>query len=198
MQSIRLKGTRHMVNAIKKLSLLLLVVFTLVGCGVVLDDGKIVGTWELTSSEFYVYNEIVDSYITYTGSTTEELGDKVPVLGSFFWTKASSVTITFDANGEFFVEAVDDAGDTVKIVDSTFTSWSIDTFENSLTMKVQSSAKVNYGIWSKDFNICIDWPLATPQTMEMLIKSDDFGMESFDITGTGINATMIKGYFTKQ
>ncbi len=188
-----------MVNAIKKLPLLF-VLLTMVCCGVVLDDGKIIGTWELTSSEFYVYNEILDSYITYMGSTTEELAEGVPLLGSFFWTKASAVTVTFDANGEFSVDAVDsETGSEIKIVESTYASWRIDTFDNSLIMKMKKSTKdTNYGVWSDDFETQINWPLATAQSMEMLLKADDFDRETFEITGAGIEAVMMKGYFTKQ
>lgn len=192
-----------------------------VSCGTILDTGKIIGRWKLVTTEFFEYHEGADSYICYSTSTlpvgTTEPSSRQPVLGNFFFSPeiTDNFYIVFndngagaDADGEFLVYFKDSPGASDYIINSSSPGkWKLDSFNNRLTCSIPQAENRDvssdatddgYGIWQTGFFLSNDWPLSSPEKMELLIKSKDAGVEYFNVEGTGVTATMMKGYFEKQ
>lgn len=203
---------------------LTLIISCLVSCGTILDTGKIIGKWKLVTAEFYDYHAGADTYICYSTETLPigetEPSSRQPVLGNFFF--SPKVTENFyivfndngagaDADGEFMIYYKDSPKASDYIINGNNPGkWKLDSFNNRLTCHIPESDSVvtadtgsdatddGYGIWQTEFSFDNDWPLSSPQKMELLIKAKDTNVESFDIQGTGVSATIIKGYFEKQ
>lgn len=197
--------------------LLMIPIIFFISCGTILDTGKIIGKWKLVTTEFFEYHEGADSYICYSTSTlpvgVTEPSTRQPVLGNFFFSPeiTDNFYIVFndngagvDADGEFLVYFKDSPNAADYIINSNFPGkWKLDSFNNRLTCSVTSVADRDatddgYGIWQTGFSFSNDWPLSAPEEMQLLIKSKDAGVDSFDVKGTGVTATMMRGYFEKQ
>lgn len=167
-----------------------------VSCGVILDTGKIIGTWELTKAEYFTYNSITDTYLITNGTedTTPDINQ--PRLSGFFYTTYPLVTMVFSDSGEFSVTATKDT-EKIVIVESISGKWNLDTYNNVLTLSVTSDGTDNYGIWSTGFKFSNSWPLTTQENMQLYIKADDIGSKSIEVYETDIKAISIKGYFKK-
>lgn len=198
--------------------------FFLVSCGTILDTGKIIGKWKLVTAEFIQYHKGADSYISYSTETlpvgVTEPSSRQPVLGNFFFSPeiTDNFYIVFndngsgpDADGEFMVYFKDSPTFPDYIINGHVPGkWKLDSFNNRLTCYVSKNDQIGitdvssdvttdlYGIWQTEFSFSNDWPLASPEKMELLIKAEDANVEKFDVEGTGVFANIMKGYFEKQ
>lgn len=197
---------------------------SLVSCGTILDTGKIIGKWKLVTAEFIQYHEGADSYISYSTETlpvgVTEPSYRQPVLGNFFFSPeiTENFYIVFNDNGsgpevdgEFMVYFKDSPTFPDYIINGHVPgTWKLDSFNNRLTCYVSKNAQIGlpdassdattdiYGIWQTEFSFTNDWPLASPQKMELLIKAKDAKVEKFEVEGAGVFANIMKGYFEKQ
>lgn len=201
--------------------LLIMPIVFFVSCGTILDTGKIIGKWKLVTVEFFEYHKGSDSYICYSTSTlpvgTTEPSSRQPVLGNFFFSPeiTDNFYIVFndngageDADGEFSVYFKDSPSASDYIISGNSPGkWKLDSFNNRLTCSIPQAASTDvssdatddgYGIWQNEFNFSNDWPLSSPEKMELLIKAKDAKIDCFNIEGTGVTATIMKGYFEKQ
>lgn len=195
-----------------------------VSCGTILDTGKIIGKWKLVTVEFFDYHEGADSYINYSTATLPvgetEPSYRQPVLGNFFFSPeiAENFYIVFndngagvDADGEFLVYFKDSPTASDYIINGNNPGkWKLDSFNNRITCKIPKAQEEmipdasadtvddGYGIWQKEFSFSNDWPLSSPEKMELLIKAKDADVDNFNIEGAGVTAIMMKGYFEKQ
>lgn len=197
--------------------LLLIPIIFFVSCGTILDTGKIIGRWKLVTTEFFEYHKGADSYICYSTATlpvgATEPSSRQPVLGNFFFSPeiTDNFYIVFndngagtDADGEFLIYFKESPSASDYIINNNFPGkWKLDLFNNSLTCRIVQAADSDatddsYGIWQTEFSFSNDWPLSSPENMQLLIKSEDAGVDCFDVKGTGVTATMMRGYFEKQ
>lgn len=203
--------------------LLIMPVIFFVSCGTILDTGKIIGRWKLVTADFFEYHNGSDSYICYSTSTLPigitEPSSRQPVLGNFFFSPeiTDNFYIVFndngageDADGEFSVYFKDSPSASDYIISGNLPGkWKLDAFNNSLTCSIPQSEATNvssdatgdddgYGIWQNEFKFSNDWPLSSPEKMELMIKAADVGVDGFAIEGTGVTVTIMKGYFEKQ
>jgi len=173
-----------------------IVLVSFFSCGTIVDNSKILGKWDLFSVEYYQYNSSLDSYKKVTGGGAQTATE--PLKNSFFWSTISGTcTIEFLAGYQFFV-----TNGAVVIVNQNKGKWSLDTFENSLSLVVYQADVVSdpLSIWENGFSLKIFWPLANNNQLELTIDAADFGKEYFDIpvlNGT-IKVKYIKGIFTKN
>ncbi len=185
-----------------KIVLFLFVLLSLTSCGVILDTGKITGAWQLDSTEYYLYNEITDSYTTIFGSRDLSADENTPMIGDFFYSDSLSLIITFDNNGEFTIsEKFTDTLKTNYIVNKPSGTWSIDSYENTISLVVtediRSDYKNKYNLWSTGLNLKKQWPLSDLISMELTITASDIGKDTIPINTTPFKAKSMKGYFKK-
>lgn len=197
--------------------LLIIPIVFFVSCGTILDTGKIIGKWKLVTTEFFEYHKGVDSYVCYSTSTlpvgVTEPSSRQPVLGNFFFSPeiTDNFYIVFndngagvDADGEFLVYFKDSPNASDYIISGNSPGkWKLDSFNNRLTCSIPQvisgdTTNDSYGIWRTEFSFSNDWPLSSPEEMQLLIKSKDADVDYFDVKGTGVTATMMRGYFEKQ
>lgn len=185
---------------IKNVCLISFILLSFVSCGVILDGGKITGNWELKKTEYYLYNEITDSYITFTGRDTTS--DNVPLRSGFFNLNASSVVISFDANGEFTVSGKNKTdGASVFVVHKPSGTWDFDSYENTLSIKVKEEERIEekekYDFWSTGISFKNSWPLADLTSMEIIIKNTDLNKDYIKVYNTNYKVKSMKGFFKK-
>jgi len=183
-----------------KTVLFLIFLLTLTSCGVILDTGKITGAWQLVSSEYYLYNEVTDSYITILGDATTD-GYKTKI-GALFYSDSFNIIMTFDNNGEFTIsEKITDPQTTNYIVNKPSGTWSIDSYENTLSLSVtediRPAFKNKYNFWSSGLTLKKEWPLSDLISMELIITASDIGEDTIAINKTPFKAKSMKGYFKK-
>jgi hypothetical protein len=179
----------------KKILIFMILILSL-SCGVLLDEPKIEGIWTLSGVEFYVYNALLDANKTYVGVNRDDPTGDSPVIGEFFGYKKDTYTIEFKSTGyNFIVTRSDHTPDT--IVDIDRASWSLNTFENSLTLKVKGdNSDANF--WNAGFKLKNYWPLVNNQTLEILIKDSDVGAIYVEMPEGPMRVNSMKGTFTRE
>ena len=188
----------------KKYSFIIMLVviislFIIASCGSLLDSYNLLGTWTLSNVEFYVYNSNLDSIKTYTSTSNAEPDDEHPSIREFFndkdMTGDEEYTIEFEDTDE---ELIIKKGDSVIIVDGPNGSWSVDSFENSISIKIKQDGTSD-NFWKKGFSFKNYWPLANYSTLELTIKAEDIGKSKFsvDLTNDTLDVDVMKGIFTK-
>ncbi|MCG8569079.1 MAG: hypothetical protein MJB14_02960, partial [Spirochaetes bacterium] len=78
---------------------IVLILFSLNNCGTIVDDLKLVGTWELTDAQFYQYNAVLDTYkiIQAVSATSDNSSDEnAPVLNAVFFDTDDSNSYQID------------------------------------------------------------------------------------------------------
>lgn len=183
---------------IRKTLLIIIILFTYLSCGVIIDTGKVAGAWELEKTEYFVYNKITETYKMHKGVKGKKLPLNAAPFGAFFNTNSTKLLLNLSANGEFYI--ADNSDDTTKyIVEQQRGKWKVDSYENHLELKVAKNPDNNdYGIWSSGVNIKNKWPLADLVSMEILITAETIGRKTISVYGTSLEAAYMKGYFTKK
>jgi hypothetical protein len=178
-----------------KFVIILPLLILLFSCGTILDSSKIIGKWSLTSVEYYVYNPEFDSYKKITGLTSSTPGQNQPINGAFFWSTSTSFTLEFLASNQFYV-----SDSQVIIINPTTTSWSLNSYENSLTIKVSQTVPGTDNIWNSGFEIKNYWVLASNTIMEIRIDSKDLGIDhiNIDVANGTLPVKYMKGIFQRQ
>ncbi|MCK4796535.1 MAG: hypothetical protein KAT05_04095 [Spirochaetes bacterium] len=191
------------INLIMK-KMLIFIVLIITSCGVILDPLRILGEWKLDEVEFYVYNEVLDSIKTYTGIDDNSPDTKHPIIGAFFCGGKAAYTIEFEKaspkNRLIIIGDDDDASTDDIIVDLDDGVWSIDTFENSLTIKIDGD-NINSNFWEKGFTIKNYWPMANYDSLELYIEAKDVykNKDTFtiDLSDDTIEVHSMKGIFKR-
>ncbi|OHD13709.1 MAG: hypothetical protein A2086_12280 [Spirochaetes bacterium GWD1_27_9] len=169
--------------------LILIVTLLFLSCGTILDSSKIVGRWELINVEYYQYNEDFDSYKKITAIADVFPDDKKPTRGQFFDVYGKSFIVVFDKLNQFSVTYTSKTNQSgtifCRLVD---TDWSMDTSENSLTIKLKNTPtpdpSTDIVIWKNGLTVKNYWPMSSSDTFEIYIKAKDVGLDYFNITLT--------------
>jgi hypothetical protein len=175
--------------------ILIIIVFS---CGPFVDEVRITGTWKLEDVEFYEYNQSLDSIKVYKG-IGESVPDKDhPIEGEFFCSSDGDYKIDFSRDNNLKITCQHD-NTTDVLVDYTDSSWSIDTFDNSLYFEIDDNNSA-HGFWRRGFELKNYWPLSNYDTLEILIKAEDVGKSYFkiDLTDDTIKIHSMKGIFKKS
>jgi len=185
----------------KKIIIYFLTIF-LISCGPFVDEVRISGSWKLEDVEFYEYKSALDSIKVYTGTSDPYPDEEHPIEGNFFCASEGKYIINFETDNTFTIKwSYDIDGDETEdiLVDSKDSKWTIDTFENSLYLKVKKNS-TSHGFWRKGFEIKCYWPLSNYEKLEILIKARDVDKDHFDIdlTDDELEIDSMKGIFKKD
>ena len=179
-------------------------------CGVILDQTRIVGYWELDAVEFYVQNSNIDAVKTYTGQSDKSPDSTHPMNSEFFGhdeddnTTDRTYIIHFDESNQLEITA-DDGNSTT--TDDTFIAyergeWQLNQFDNSLLIHIRNNknSTLARGIWRDGFKLHLDWPMPDYDTLEIEIKASDVGESCFkvDLSDKTLKVKSMKGIFKRQ
>lgn len=188
--------------------LLIFFILLISSCGVILDPLRIDGTWNLTEVEFYVYNPTLDSIKTLRSKNAENPDDDRPVISEYFGLDGSGTyTITFDSNNKSFSvqrkgnkeNSRTDDDELFTVVDDPFGSWSVNAFENSLSLSVTGDTTDDVKLWKKGFELNNFWPMSDYQTLEILVQDGgSVGPLYVDLKKDTIRILSMKGLFTRE
>lgn len=188
--------------------LLIFLILLLSSCGVILDPLRLDGTWNLSEVEFYVYNPVLDSIKTLHSRNAESPDEDRPVISEFFGLEGSGTyIIIFDSrNKSFSVERKPntendrtDDDEAFEVVKEEFGSWSVNAYENSLSISINGDSGSGATLWTKGFKIKNFWPMTNYQTLEILIQDGgSVGPLYVDLKNETIRILAIKGIFTTE
>ncbi len=143
-------------------------------------------------------------------SVVKALYDKGTISAAeYALASASSVEYMMELaeNGELIVTAktkipgVDESKTKLTIVNASKGDWSIDSYKNTLTIKVKRTDKDEFNFWYDGFKMEIDWPLSSEDTMELVIKDDDVDIDYIPVyykNDVIKKSSRMKGIFKKQ
>jgi hypothetical protein len=183
------------------ISTFFLVLFIFNSCGALLEDLRVIGKWEFSQAEFYAKENSVDALRIYSGINKKEPDKNHPIKYAFFGNDAEKDDYTLEINQDKTIRLIKgDIDATVPDVKIDFMDgeWSVDSYENSLTIKVNENT-TSYGFWRDGFKLKNYWPLKDYSTLEITIKATDAGENYFKIRleDKTILAESIKATFTK-
>jgi len=176
-----------------RVSILVFIIFFIINsCGVILDITKIQGKWDLDSVIFYSYNKDLDSYRAYPSNTSNEFSNYSLPISIFFdnfdmdRTPEHTFQIEFLTSKDFNIVRNNNENDV--FVNSAFTSYILDTFDNSITLKISESAlptdptSDRTSFWrSKNFSFKQYWPMSDYKTLELYLRLEEIGIGAIDI-----------------
>jgi hypothetical protein len=184
----------------------------LFSCGTIVDSSKLIGEWTLTSVNYYTYNEDLDSYKKISGinaavpTTTEPLNrsffcgiDDFDESGVYTWAIEFKKASSDNEKNSFYVTAPNDE----IFISESDSSWELNSYENSLSLKVDATDDVYKSLWetSSGLNMKNYWPLASNTSLEITLDSKDFNREYFNIDLTQdkiLKVKYMKAVFTKS
>lgn len=182
------------------LIILLLCVIFFLSCGVILDQLKLVGKWELYEVNFYVYNEITDSYKKISGINDLTPDNFSPIMGSFFFEKKNKITMELLNNNKFVVKGYNVSSaeeDIISLLDPG--EWTVNIFENSITFKVNPIDKNSSNLWKRGVVIKNYWPFISNTVFKIYVKANDFNQKRFifDLSEDKIDIYSMEAFFKK-
>jgi hypothetical protein len=175
----------------------IIVFFLLDSCGAILEETRIVGKWKLTGAEFYAKESSVDALKIYTGVAKDNPDSSHPIIYAFFCGDKDTYVIDFYQDKT--LKIIRKSEPEYVLVDITDGRWSMDSYENSLTIKIKSNS-TGYGFWQESFKFTNSWPMKNYETLELTLKASDTGRNNFkiDLKNKTIQAESMKATFTKQ
>ncbi|MBN2546318.1 MAG: hypothetical protein JXB50_11010 [Spirochaetes bacterium] len=176
------------------LLIIIIIIFSFFNCGVLLDTVRVEGEWELREAEFYAYNPAINANYTYIGRNKRNPTETQPIIAAFFGISQ----LPEDGEHVFIVDLkrdkrmrIYDKGDDSNIdganyedgiVRSNKGRWSVDNYENTLNLAVNSDDLSTDNLLGKEdfwrkggFKIKNYWPMPNYESLEITIKSTDIG-----------------------
>ncbi len=173
-----------------------IILLLFLSCGAIVDDLRVIGIWNLQNVEFYTYNNELDSTKIYTGINKDYPDQNHPLMSSFFCeTGKASYSIEFDREYKFIIKK----DNTSDIITETYSSWSVDNYNNSLDFEVKPGCLDANGFWLTGFRVINSWPMPNYQTLELTIKAGDLHQNYFliDLSNDVIKVNSMKAIFIK-
>jgi len=184
-----------------KLLLILFLLFFILSCGVIIDQSKLVGKWELSEVNFYIYNEIADSYKKIGGKNDVTPDFTIPIMGNFFFEKKKSITMELLSNNKFTVKGYNSLGVEEDIISALNPGeWVIDNFENSITFKTNKIDSSSSNLWKRGVSIKNYWPVISNTAFKIYVKAIDFNLNNFifDLSEDKIEVYSMEAFFKKK
>ena len=184
------------------LIVIIVIIIFFLSCGVIIDSSKLIGKWNLSEVNFYVYNETVDSYKKISGKNDLTPDDSTPIIGNFFFEKKKDIVIEFFSNNKFTLKGINSNGTEENIIDATKPGeWIVDNFENSITFKVDKIDPNSQNLWKRGVSIKNYWPVISNTAFKIYVKASDFNIQrfTFDLSGDKtIEIYSMEAFFKKR